>query len=386
MKSKFFMAAIAVAMIFASCSNEDKPEIDVVDNTEVYLTIKIAGATESRAIEAPGSSNPGTIQLQTGHIFVLSAADNVIQQVPLNVAAATGAGQVLGTKVAASSTVFVVGNVPAGVAETWTTLAQIRNAVQAIQTQDQYQRAALANVASTPAVIGNVTGTGDNKTATATVNINPVISRIELSQIRAKETSKITKFTVTGVFVDDYHPEFTWGGSFAGTMFEHGVGQIRPTDGYLGLARMHDRGTWIGDIEHPTRPLAAFPAAVGGESRFWAYNVAAGALPRLIIRLEGIEFTEDDVDDEGNPIIYTLKPNTDQEGVYYLTITGYTGVNTFKRGVIYRIGGEDGDVNAGIIFDEDDLTVHPNPDVVTLTVEVKINQWVVETPPGELGR
>jgi hypothetical protein len=369
MKKYFFMAAVAAAMTFASCSNEDT----VVDGaTDTYVTIRVAGAVGTKAIEAPGSTAVGTISLQSGHVFVLSAAGGVVHQELLSVTAAqSAAGQNLGEKVPSSSTVYVVGNLPPGTnAASWENLNQIKAAVSAIETQDLYQRAALANVDAIPVQIGNVTGTGDNKTATATVLINPAISRIELSQIKAKENSKIKSFDITGVFVDSYHTHLTWGGSFGGSLFNHGVNQITPDlSSYLGLAHMHNRGTWPSNADK-----AAFPPALGTTPQYWAYNVAAGALPRLIIRLTNIELETG----------YTLQSNAAQPGVYYLTVTGYTGVTTFQRGVIYRIGGTGND--GGITFDEDDLTVHPNPDTVTLSVNVDIVEWEVEEPAAELSK
>jgi hypothetical protein len=373
MKKYFFMAALAAAMIFASCSNE-VPVDNVADH---YLAVHISGVVGSRAIEGPGLTTVGSIDLVSGHVFVLSPAGGVVHQEPLKVAVAQSpAGQPLGEKVNSSSSVYVVGNLPPGATPaSWTTLTQIIAETEKIETQELYYEAALANVGAVSAIITTAGQPAGH--AIAKVDINPVISRIELSQIKsaAKKKdgtpSKITGFSVTGVFVDDYHAEFTWGGSHnPASIFNHGIGQITNTTGYSGLAHMHDRGKWDA-VAVDGGGFRTFPT-IEGAAKSWTYNVAAGALPRLLIRLENITLEDG----------WSLEPNTDQPGVYYLTVTGYTGVESFRRGVIYRLGGtgEDG----GLIFDEDDLSPIPNPPNVTLAVNVRIIPWDVEEPPVEL--
>lgn len=399
MKKNLLMTAALAAMVLASCSQDNGAEIST-NAKPAQLSIKLAGVVNSstRAIEVPGVETEGTIELENGHIFVLNPAGNVTYNEALDVDAAMGvAGQTLAKDVASDSRVYILGNIPADatiVPANLTSLTEIQAASDAMTTVEMigstatqsYMTAPLANVGGTPATIllNGVTDadpdTGDTVVeATATVTINPLISRIELGKVTGNEW--VAAFTVAGVYVDDWYPSFTYGGSFAGKMFQQKTG----TD--FTLNTLKDEGTWaavgVDTDEEPTTAnlFVATPDATGS---VWAHNVAAGGLPRLLIKLTGVKYYPEDLN--------TKLPITDaaaedlqvQSGDLYLTVTSYTGVTTFERGKIYNIGGDTEGDGDGITFGPDDTGKTPNPGNVTLNVTVKITEWDVVYPTANL--
>ena len=351
-KVSFFsmLAAAALMVGVTGCSKEggSNPGSDLKQ-----VSIKISGVIQqgSRAVEAPGQTAAGTITLTGGHIFVIDPLGAVTHKEALNVAQATNAGQTLGASVSADSRVYIIGNIPAADQATIAALTNwsgIQAATSAMTTQSDYTEAALANSNGAPAAITvNAGGT----TASVDVSIKPLISRLELVQV--KGGANITAFTVTGVYVDSYYPSFTYGGSYSGTIFSQGQGAT-----FSGIG---DEDTWAAT----GNPLAVSPDL--GDDELWAHNVASGGLPRFIIALTGVKY-----DDGGGEVDLGSTP-------HYLTVTGYTGVTAFERGKIYRIGGAN-----GITFDEDDLGLTPNPVDVDLTLTVSIEEWVLVTPGAEL--
>ena len=347
----FAIATAALAMSFASCNKETG---NISSDEMTQLSVRINGVTATRAVEAPGSKVPGTIKfIPDGNhsIFVINPQGDVIKYVDLDVIEAVSpAGQEL-SDVPADARIYIIANIPDDDAATIQGLATwnaIKAATSDMVTQVDYKEAALAN--STGAPVGFAAVNGE---ATVNVSIKPLISRLELVQVKTTDnkTGDITAFKVTGVFVDSYYPEFTYVGSGSGSPFAQGQSAI-----FNGIG---DEGDWAAE----SSPLAAKP----GDDVVWAYQVAAAGVPRLIIRLEDVKYT----------------PNSEEEieleGIYYLTVSGYKTITEFERGKIYRIGGAD-----GITFTYEDLSLTANPVDITLSVEVTIEEWDIEEPDAEL--
>jgi hypothetical protein len=171
---------------------------------------------------------------------------------------------------------------------------------------------------------------------------------MELVQVRGGAT--LTAFTVSGVYLDDYYPLFTYGGEFGGTLFSQAQNTVFTGTG--------DAGAWAAS----GMPLIATP----GSGNVWAYQVAAGGLPRFIIRLTGVKY---------NPGAGEVDVSANN---FYLTVTGYSalGSTVFERGKIYRIG--------EVAFNHDDLSINPNQSNVDLKVNVTIEEWEIVTPGAAL--
>ena len=373
-KNLFFMLTAVVAVLFSACSKDDDPG---TTTQPAQLTIKLADVVDptSRALETPGETTDGTILLNNGHIFVLNPLGAVTYSEALDVDAASGStGQVLAQDVPSDSRVYVIGNIPTGSnVATLTTLTNIKAAEALMSTQTNYRAAALANDGGNPVQITIDTQTFDNSTATVeasvTIIINPLISRLELNQVTGDD--KILAFTVAGVYVDDWYPSFTFGGSYAGTMYSQGT----RTD-FTGNT-MKDEASWPATSATPdTPPFIAKPPVAGQVQQIWAYNVAAESLPRLIIKLTGVKYLYDNDANPATPEVEKEEPNP-----LYLTVTGYSGVTAFERGKIYNVGAI---AAKGITFSMDKTSLTPNPVNVTLSVEVDIKEWVVVNPDAIL--
>lgn len=350
MKLKFKYAMMAVAALtlgLTSCSNDDN---ETPEKAAKSLSIKIAGVTHSgtKAIEGPGKTS-GSITLTGGSIFIINHLGAITKSEPLSVTAATGStGQVI-SGIAADSRVYIIGNIPTSFdITTLHSFADIQAATSAMTAQTDYTKAALANSDGQAATIT----LGSGNTASATISIKPLISRMELTQV--KGTGNIKGFTVAGVYVDSYYPAFTYVGGYSGTIFEQEQSTI-----FTGIG---DNGTWAAN----SSSLIANP----GTNKVWAHNVASGALPRFIIALTNVKYINSagNLEDKGSI-------------VYYLTVTGYDSgaLTAFERGKIYRVGGTN-----GIEFDEDDLGLTPNPVDIDLTLKVVVEEWILETPTAEL--
>ena len=338
MKKIFFIAA---AMIVVSCS------VVVIEekNETTQLSVKLSGVVNTLALSSPASTAANTIQILNGHIFVIDRLDSVAHHEALNIAQATGTGQTLTTLVATDSRVFIVCNLPPDFPATHSlhALNDIKAVTSAMTYQTDYTKIALANSDGQPVAIGSpVSGV-----ALVNVSLKPLISRMELVKVVGEYAIKA--FTVTGVFVDNYYPSFTFSGGKSGTMFTQG--QSTTFNG-------------IGDTDICAATGSSSLVAAPSGGKVWAHNVASGSLPRFIIRLTGVKY------DTGSGIV-DLSANT-----YYLTVTSYNflGSTGFERGKIYQIGGQN-----GIYFTRSDLGAIPNAVNINIAMELNTDEWVIES-------
>jgi hypothetical protein len=377
MKSKLFMAAIAVAMIFSSCNNEE-----IIDNGTTNLTVRIeAATTASRALQAPGTAN--AINLNSGVIFLI-APDGSATATAMVPAQVQGTGQVF-SSVPSSSRVFVVANATT-TAQTALLAATSFTQIQAILTATLdyqttlYNNVALSNANGNPAGITVVNPT----TATVNVTISPVITRLELAGVTGGtyiemdnatpavptgNQTRITGFDVIGVFVDSYAPNFTYTGESNGTLIEINQQKIADPAFTPAWGGVQDRSTWTA----AGSPLVAAPASPS----VWAYNLPATDLPRLIIAVQNVAF---DVSAD-NGATWTTATGTNYTGIQYITVGGYNVTvppavtpslaTALNRGVIYQISAND------MTFTTDNLHGTPNPVEVNLTVNVTVQNWVL---------
>ncbi len=360
-KIQIFAITALLALGFASCSKggEEGAGAPGTPGAPTRLAIKLSGASDgTKAIQGQGSTVAGTIKLINGHIFVLNASDVVIYKEGLQVSDAMSAnGQILDVEVPNNSRVYIVGNIASAIvgqqsvteATDWT---QIQGAQSAITTQGDYTQVTLANNDGSPKLI---TDNGDGS-AEVRITLNPLVSRMELLGVNAIDNpdngTQVTAFDVTGVFVDDYFPNFNYIGGGAGTTYNQG------TDA-MNFSGMGDTGSWsaVAGVAKPNQSTADV----------WAYQVAAGGTPRLIIRLENVYVDGTLMEDtDGNP------------EVKFLTVAGYNNMSTttFQRGVIYRIPTisfyADKEKSDGGLDDK------PNIDDVELKLYVDIEEWKVD--------
>jgi hypothetical protein len=370
MKSKFFMVALAAAMIFSACSKEE-----AIDNNSTNLTVKVEAAS-SRAIQSPGTTN--AITLSGGVIFLITPDGSVSSATALIPTQIQGAGQVF-SNVPSSSRVFIVAN-PTAAAQTALLAATSFIQIQEI-TEDAlgyqttlYSNVALSNSTGNPASITVISPTA----ATVNITISPVIARLELAGITGGtfiETSgspavptgnqtRITGFDVIGVFVDAYAPNFTYTGGSQGTLVNINQTQVgTPGAAWTGI---QDIGTWTAT----GTPTVAGP----GTGQVWGYNVPAAQLSRLVIAVDNVTFEVS----SDNGATWTDATCTNYNGIHYITVGGYNvpslgtnPVTELLRGYIYTISAE------GMTFNTGNLHPTPNPVEVGLTVNVTIQNWIL---------
>ena len=417
----FFLAAVAVAMFgLTSCNNDDVINPIVPEEGAASLAIRLGGvvsvrsAGETGVIEGQASNAGGTIQLDHAQIFVLNSANEVVHTQGISTTTTTiltddgtSAGDNL--LVQLTDRIFVVGNTPAGYLadlEDLDTLAEILAFTSAIATQDDYAYVVLANVNGTAIVVntgsvyaGTIPGNNPgDELRELTININPVISRLELHNVNAFADYRVNEmlvrtyepcgilydedfvdiyarvagFTVTGVFVDNTFEYFTYGGAGTDLRF---LGVNNNAGLMANLSEVyHIEGTWAAETGIVANQLVARAAApVSGVPQVWAFNVASSNVPHLIVRFENITWApRADYDwrgadryDVNSDLVYFEIP-----GPVFITVTGYTGVTTFQRGNIYRVSGFDLEVSDLVIL-EDII----NPEGVNVRVGVQVQEW-----------
>jgi hypothetical protein len=398
------LAAAALVLGLTSCNNDQvaTPEVE----TQSAITIRIAGA-ESRAVEAPATAASVSVTLDNAYVYVVNALGVITHHQELAVGTGTNqvqsaAGQRLGGEAHSStSRVYVIGNVPGntpaertpitadGITIGTTNISVIQARFSALSTQTDYRGGALANASGQPVQVAPTATAGESR---VTVAISPLAARLQLHTVRASGAEvatanplvnhQITGFDVTGVFVDDYRPNFTYGGGWNGTLAS--IASTHPADSWATHMRdvtLPTSGAWRSNATI----TAGFHTARPSATDVWAYQVApvtfsatatgdANSLPRLIIRLHNVQWnviTRDATDSSVTTIAMALPDNEPR----YITVTGYetaTGepVRSISRGNIYRIG-----TTAGLTFGLNDITVTPNPTDVTLDVAVTIEDW-----------
>ncbi|MDR0332995.1 MAG: hypothetical protein LBI15_05970 [Dysgonamonadaceae bacterium] len=342
----------------------------MVESQETAVAISLLGA-KNRAVQTPGTE--AVAQLDgSGHIYVLNHLGDVEYEEAFTAAILTSAGQQLNPKVLNSNSIYIIANIPtglAGAAANLSTLDEIKAFNALITTQLDYKEAALANVDAKPVLIGDPSHTKTGDVVRMLVQINPVISRMELAAVGTSD-DRIESFTVTGVYVDSYYRQFNFGGSFdvaAGKYEQYSSKDFSAYGTPMGQWHANTRvGGWIS--EEISGRQVAHPRADIAVAQHWAHNVVAGYLPRFIIEVDNVKVDETKVE----PVV----------GKRYITISGYKGLSAFQRGRIYVVGGSG--LNGGIDFELEDLKEIPNPEEVTVIVDVEVIKWEVEDLPYEL--
>ncbi len=376
MKKFIFAAAVLVGLALAGCT-KDNPVAQDDANARLVLRITNTSPRDTRAVEAPGDETEDLLKdallTDQSFIFVFDRLGNIVEEaVKIETAALGTTGQLLDFGVPSDAFVYVVANIPSGevtAVTALTTLEAVQEYTSGIELQvGMFETPTMANVGGAATRIGLATEQEvEDETlllAEVTVQIKPVISRLELSAIQASALADaegtITAFDVTGVYVDDYFAEYAYNGlAIEGQDTVKMKQDASKTASWLGA--MKDEGEWS------AASLVATPDDDDTEevTEVWGYNVAPGGLPRLIIRLENVMYIPAA---GGDPQLFSEEP-------YYLTVTGYQGLGgDFTPGKVYRIGGEGHE----LVFKLEHLHSTPNPVDVRLTVLVDVVDWVFE--------
>lgn len=345
MKKMMTMALAAVAVLgLASCAKESG-EQKMDGNTQ--LTVRIdAPRLGTRAIEA-GVADGYKTPLKDGRILIFDSEENLIMNRPLNVALAEGAGQVI-DNVPSTAAVYIVGNIDESGAmfdlpdvPSWMYFSAVSSTVR---DQQDVSKVVLANANNLPKTFSNVDL--DAGTADVSVNLAPVVSRLQLVKTTGMTTDgeEALKYAVTGVYVSNYYPEFTYTGGSRGAIFT----AFADGETHGGLAVYRDEA----------EVTAVTGVAQNAESKVWGYNVAAKNIPYLIVKVKLLDDYEINGEEYGSG------------DELFLTVGGYMNqgekVTKFAPGTIYNI--------ANLSFTADKLKKEPSEDVA-LTLTVEVDAW-----------
>lgn len=363
--------ALAVAATALSLSACNKDSGEKTNEGKVGLSIMLGGNSGNmRSIEAPGvNQTVATVgereQDLYAYVYVVGSTGEATVYDLIPSEAQSSEGQFIG-EVNLNSTVYVVANVPAAQKDVFAALSTLRDVKAAetlITTQRDYTHVGLSNRDGVEKVITDDDGDGE---ALVLVNLSPVISRLELVSVRGvkvenedspNDGKEITSFDVEGVYVDKFYRSFNWAGQGI-NIYQMGVAP--------NYTEVLDWG--MGDEVSTRSGVNATAAPASGN--VWAYNVASGGLPMLIVKVKNVLI------DNSTATEVTLASGakvTAYTQTFYLTVTGYTGMSetTFQRGKIYRVGGLD--------FNMDDLAhLTPNPTDVNLKVQIEVDPWEVK--------
>lgn len=373
----FALAAI-MAIGLGACSEEGKNPNRHTGSARVTIQLRGVNVTPaSRALEAGADENALDVVDGRSVIFVADATGRIVQAVDIVKAQAVNpaGGQELPELVALGSTVYVVANIPTGEVDALkalTELDDVKEHASAITTQSGFGTPTMANKNGDEKEVTDADASGDE---TVTISIEPLYARLELVALQAipdANGNTITEFDVTGVFVDGHFPRFDYTGAVpAGDVayslseeLEVAADAAAKAAVYTGWSMKDVNGPWSAD---------GTPLIAQLTDQVWGYNVVASGLPRLVIRLENIVYSNSGSSITDEPI----------SGARYLTVVGYYDdaedeeVASFERGEVYRVGTITAG-NSNFKFSYANLGLEPNEESVSLTVGVDVETWSVK--------
>ena len=399
MKKLSYFAAFFAAMTMFSCSNNDDPTVDPTGQGDRVVKFKIT--SEGTKAEHPGVPSGAQTEIKDGVIYFCNSSGNAVYSYTLSTADISSlAGPTVQT--------ISVPNVPASASQ----IVMGANAIQAGITYPTYAGQSITTLsaftfdiknqqpfggASTTKPVDKIVMSGsgvieaDNTNPTApiysaTINLTPSLSRLEVKTVRSKGTGnvigEIQMFRLLGVFVPNH--------SASGTVT--GVGST----------------SLVKPINTSTQNYyaASFPMAsgIGGylsdynikglskdSLKFWAYHtfpaknegIGDDRLPHIVVAVDSIYFKNS----SGQTEIYR------NGAVQYITVTKYfvgkyndtpapsTQLTEFKKGYVHRIDGKE--PPHGYMYLDDS----GNPKVVENLNQVPAGKTpiVVTLPGGEGG-
>lgn len=398
MKKLFILMSIAL-MGLTGCTEEvsyqNNTDMDYLQ--DVYIKFENAAQPDTRADE-PSKGNTDKASFASGYIFFLTninASTNIDTDTKVRIkkcyritpsggtatdlsnhiinlsdfwdsASKTGypfsnvSGEVKG--------VYIVGNIPdtgntteANI-RSITTLKELREVVIPMSAQSAVGTVSMDGTAKT---LTDVSASHDGTAMKATVDLQPLCSRIEIAKLTAG--GKVTAYRVQGIYVSHFYSEMPWNETaVAGKQVLYDATTESAT--YTTYSFMCDKATsTTTTLGKQTGSAPAIATAPATANNVWAYQFLAGnnsgrIPPRVVIKLNGVTSS--------------ITGAFDSSAFYYLNIRGFkttTGNSdpmAVTRGKIYKI--------SDIPFKENDISDIPNPNDVSLTVTATVKNWVVE--------
>lgn len=356
------IALVALLLGFASCSSENDGPVAGDNLRTVFL--KINNQPVTYAVSSPQTATPVTFT--SGNLYFTNSAGNILKHYTISDAETTdtniqmselsNAGAAITNLPLEVTGVYVVGNTK-DLPQTGP-ISGVQGKLLHVTSQTNIETVNLYGKQTT------LTPAGENKFR-ATVSLTPIISRIELGEIKAGGT--IESFDVAGIFIDNYYEEATVDGQ-VGDVVSNSTETTSFTDNSTEYPKklypaIYD---WYADGLKSVNKTAA-PA----NGNIWAYNLFAGnSVPRMIIRLANIEVSEG---------------STPINGDRFITIKGFkhngVSLSRLEAGKVYRLGaGVDGE--GKIEIDDEDVQETPNISTIDVSVSIELAKWeLVDVTP-----
>lgn len=358
-----FSAAVVLSGL-GSCSNDNAGNGNTGETKSVYLKFSNSGLA-ARSTETPVVSG-STVDFSSGDLYFVNAAGAIevhktITTTPgstadISLTDLSGLGVTVYDLPGSVEAVYVVGH---------TTPLHTSGNISAVKDTllDVESQVSLSAVNLYGTNTFSQTTTGSNQYF-CTINLNPTIARLELTNIQAASGSVITGFKVDGIFIDNYYSKATVEGvTDAGHFISNGALAASFSDNTSAypVALKPAIYNWY------TTPLAAVgvPLTVSTPTAgdVWAFNVfatkAGVAIPHIIVRLSGI--TTNDGSIYADPQFLTITGLND----------GTSSLPSIESGKVYHIG------SGGFTFDETNLTENPNLSPIDVEVKVILATWTV---------
>ncbi len=217
-------------------------------------------------------------------------------------------------------------------------------------------------------------------TATVSVNINSLASRIQIGKFTAQDFTpnssvpadvvKIKSFTVDGIYINDTYSEMNVASAViaTGPQVDNGstIANYSKTVGTTDYTTTSGIAHMLAD--EPFKVAAGTPLAATPTLAYWTYNVFPKGTPDIVVKLSNITYTITTGGVEGS--LQYLQSNS---GIQWLTIDSYkkadnTALGDFEANNIYTL--------ANIPFDFSDLTDVPYTTTLDVLVSVTMFDWV----------
>lgn len=377
MKNAFGILLIAL-LGMTSCTFEDEGGSAGTDRLQdVYIKFENAGKPGTRAEE---TSKTGTdkVTFSNGYIFFLTGLDQVkkcYHILPSGTTAskadneialddfwggASSSGYLFENVSGEVKKIYLIGNMPATITDATvrskTTLAELKKLAAGIETQNDVDNVLIDGMDDNLQSV-----LGDDTQKTATIQLVPLCSRIEIAKFTA--SGSVTSYTLQGIYISHFYNEMAFNEtSVADNLKKYAAGGGADYTVYTSLCDQAavpatGLGTKTGLV---TTPVAA--------DKVWAYQFFPGAdagrvSPRIVVKLNGVSASIGAFDGAKD---------------YYLNIRGFKASGAgdvepmqLQRGKVYKI--------VDVQFKENDISDVPNPADIDLTVNVEIAAWVPTT-------
>lgn len=392
MKQFKVMAAVAVAgLVMAGCAKDGVNGGQ--DQNDGTTSVKIQISYDQDKTRAVGSAVTGQLSATAGHIFFADAAGNIDTHVGIG----NGAGKVQVSLIDLNAGEAVITGVSSQATKCYIVMNDVNAKINTSGITGNFTGSTIdaafatfeipvSNLSDASAGVVNVplygkgdvngpggTTGGKSYDASVSVKINAMTSRVQIGKITADvynytsnsvaQTVTINEYKVEGIYINNYHPSYTFKNDGAAVVDGGKVAANYSTTGSTVYAT-GGSGEKLFDLPNTTTTTSVVEPTGGN---YWVYNVFPGEVAHIVIKLTGIKYT-----DSANGTQKTI------DDARFLTLAG------FKYGTGHDDAGDD--VTAfeptntytlsNISFDFDDLTTVPYDETMNVLVEVEMMTWV----------